>query len=201
MIFQKYWCNWYNFKTMKKVPCKVLTPIKTILSVFMLKIRRYWIILSVVHSLLIALNVAKETGFVIQLAPSTIKVLDVMKDDAPLARKSEASAISWRVPSLCKGIFWTYFGGICLPPAKVKTVSIREYYYFWRLWVFEVGSIGDVLRCKMTERRICVKFKPPTQTRNLFDIQHLKHSNGSQNWMEYAWGVFAIVFAPWPLYN
>ena len=79
---------------MKKVPCKVLTPIKTILSVFMLKIRRYWIILSVVHSLLIALNVAKETGFVIQLAPSTIKVLDVMKDDAPLARKSEASATS-----------------------------------------------------------------------------------------------------------
>jgi len=44
--------------------------------------------------LLIALNVAKETGFVVQLAPSTIKVLDVMKDDAPLARKSEASATS-----------------------------------------------------------------------------------------------------------
>ena len=65
----------------------------------------YWITVSVVHSLLIALKVAKETGFVIQLPPSTIRVLDVMKADAPLARKSVASATSRRVPSLCKGVF------------------------------------------------------------------------------------------------
>jgi hypothetical protein len=44
--------------------------------------------------LLTAFNVAKETGFVIQLPPSTIKVLDVMKAEALLARKSVASATS-----------------------------------------------------------------------------------------------------------
>ncbi len=59
-----------------------------------------------IHSLLRALNVAIETGFVIQLPPSTIIVLDVIKAKVPLARKRVASATSRRVPSLCKGTFW-----------------------------------------------------------------------------------------------
>ena len=66
-----------------------------------------------------AFTIARETGFVIQLPPSTTNVFAVMNTEAPLARKSVVSATSRRVPSLCKGTFSTKFGGTCLPPVEI----------------------------------------------------------------------------------
>ena len=66
--------------------------------------------LILIHNLLWPFISVKGGNPAIQLPPSTTRVLAVISAEAPLARKTVASAISLRVPSLWRGNFFAKLG-------------------------------------------------------------------------------------------